>query len=203
MKRQDTARGFTLIEMLVTLAIMIVVIGISVPIVSSARASARRSDAVNAVRGALAAAREAAVERRTVVAIEFVGSANVNRGDVMILTDKSVDVTGDRRIGNPIALPDFIKFSTTIATEWTLANGWDGDPDDIYDPAGDPDIAYKPDGTVADTEGTTDLALWDTVDDLRIVLRVLPATGLVVEAWHLQDPLLPEGPTNPRDRGWL
>ncbi|MHC4712818.1 MAG: type II secretion system protein [Planctomycetota bacterium] len=203
MRRQDTARGFTLIEMLVTLAIMVLVIGISIPIVATARASARRSDAVNSVRGALAAAREAAVERRTVVAIEFVSSTDVNRGDVMILTDKSVDVTGDRRIGNPIALPDFIKFSKSIATEWTLENGWDGDPDDLYDPSGNHDIAYKPDGTVADTEGTTDLALWDTVDDLRIVLRVLPATGLVVEAWHLQDPLLPEGPTNPRDRGWL
>jgi len=212
--------GFTLIEMLITLGIMVLIAGMTVPLFLSTRARTRRSDATNAVMAALASAREAAVERRTMVAVEFICDAtSPNRGDFMQLVDKT-DVRAEpryqadpqlRRIGAPIPLPDFIKFETA-SPEWTLIDGW-GDPfalsNDTYDSfslspnAANPyaDVAYMPDGTLADPEGTTDIALIDTADRARDVVRVLPATGLVVRARHLQDPALPEGPNNPRTDG--
>ncbi len=233
---KDSA-GFTLVEILVVIGIMVAIAAIAVPLFSRGRELSRRSDAVNAVKAALAAARDSAIQRRTIVAVEFVsdtipGTPNTGdpmRGDVMILVEKSFsnpnirpELTADptlRRLGPPIPLPDFIKFdgnrllpNGTLYTspEWTLANGWNGDANDTYDtltfiPGAFPpypDIAYMPDGTLADPEGTTDIALIDVSTPAREVLRVLPATGLIVEAAHLQDPLLPEGPTNPRVKGW-
>jgi prepilin-type N-terminal cleavage/methylation domain-containing protein len=214
MKPRDERRGFTLTEMLVAIGIMVLVMGMAVPVLVSSRARTRRVDAINAVRSALAAARQAAVKRRTVVAVEFVLDPSANRGDYMLVVDKSDDpLMTDRVIGNPVELPDFVKFDR-VAFVWTVENGWPDDPSDDYDQyyvdTGDPDptkrypdIAYLPDGTVADTEGTTDIYLVDTVDNLSNLQRVLPATGLVINARHLQDPIQPEGPTNPRDEGWL
>ena len=206
-------RGFTLTEMLVTLGVMILAVSLAIPMLRTSRAGTRRSDAVNAVRAVLASARQSAVERRTAVAIEFVRDlTSVNRGDRMVIMDKTVGI-GDpsRQIAGAIELPEFIKFQTW-SPDWTLENGWQGDSADSADTfelldgttAPYPDIAYRPDGTAADVEGTTDIVLVDTVDNLTIVLRVLPATGLVVEARHLQNPGLLEDPvTNPRRRGWL
>jgi len=245
MRAGKQRRGFTLVEMLVTISIMVLIAALVIPLFSRSRELTRRSDATNAVRAALQAAREAAIQRRTVVALEFVSAPDPRRGDLMILVDKSdhrnhpafdrsavlADGTrGDparRKIGQPIALPDFIKFdgnrtlpSGVIYTspEWTLVSGWPGDANDFYD-GNDlnlgvgsllqgtvtpyPEIAYLPDGTVADEPGTTDIALVDTTVTARQVLRVLPATGLVIEANHLQDPSAAPGPTNPSRRGWL
>lgn len=212
MKSRKTCGGFTLIEMLVTLGVMILAISLAIPMLRTSRARTRRSDAVNAVRAALTSARQSAVERRTVVAIEFVRDLeSANRGDRMVIMDKTVGIDDPiRQIGGAIELPEFIKFQA-VPPDWTLENGWQGDGADSADTfelldgtsAPYPDIAYRADGTAADVEGTTDIVLVDTVDNLRTVLRVLPATGLVVRARHLQDPSLPEGPGNPRDRGWL
>lgn len=213
MKRRGS-RGFTLIEMIAVIAVILLVLALSIPTFRSARARNRRSGAVNAVRAALASGRQSAVMKRTVVTIEFISDpTSPNRGDRMYRVDKSVDIAdlADRRLGKAIELPDFIKFDTMWANSWTLENGWDGDAYDYYDNVSlmegttfpYPDIAYRADGTAADVEGTTDIVLLDTVDNLRIVLRVLPATGLVVEAWHLQNPLQPEGTTNLRRKGWL
>jgi prepilin-type N-terminal cleavage/methylation domain-containing protein len=231
MRREPKRAGFTLIEMLVVISIIIIVSGITIPLFVSTRSTTRRNDATNSVQAALAAAREAAVERRTVVALEFVSDpADPMRGDFMQLVDKSRDIEDadpkkelqKRLIGNPIPLPDFIKFDFEVnaasppnyigkSIEWTLENGWDGDKNDYYDdwplPGTAvneyPDIAYRPDGTVADQEGTTDIALVDASEPARNVIRVLPATGLVIRARHLQDPSAAEGPTNPRTTGWL
>lgn len=213
MKSRKTCGGFTLIEMLVTLGVMILAISLAIPMLRTSRARTRRSDAVNAVRAALTSARQSAVERRTVVAIEFVRDlTSANRGDRMVIMDKTVGIDDPiRQIGGAIELPEFIKFQA-VPPDWTLENGWQGDGGDSADtfdllddaPPPYPDIAYRPDGTAADVEGTTDIVLVDTVDNLRIVLRVLPATGLVVRARHLQDPGLPQDDvTNPRRRGWL
>ena len=212
MERGKGRRGFTLAEMLVVLAVMVLAIAIALPIFRNARAKTRRSDAVNAVRAALAAARQEAVRRRTTVAVEFLLDASGTSGRAMILVDKSDDLPedSDRRLGQPIELPDFIEFEA-VAPLWTLANGWPDDPTDTTDTtvllAGiappHPDIVYRADGTAADDGGTTKIALLDTVENLRTVLRVLPATGLVVEAEHLQYPTLPEGTGNPRRKGWL
>ena len=230
--RRTTVRGFTLAEMLVVISLIVIIAGITIPLFVSTRATTRRNDAVNTVQGALTAARQAAVERRTIVALEFVADSNdPQRGDVMVLVDKSDTAKRPeyvanpqlRRIGPPMPLPDFIKFDynrlpvgggpLSTSPEWTLENGWSSDPGDYYDsgitlvpgvPPPYPDIAYLPDGTVADGEGTTSIALIDVADTARDVLRVLPATGLVVRARHLQDPLLPEDPaTNPSVTGWL
>ena len=231
MRREPNRAGFTLIEMLVVISIIIIIAGITIPLFVSSRSTTRRNDATNSVQAALAAAREAAVERRTVVALEFVSDpADPMRGDFMQLVDKSRDLENpdpkkelrSRLIGNPIPLPDFIKFDCEVnatappnyigkSIEWTLENGWDGDANDYYDDtplpgtAVDqyPDIAYRPDGTVADPEGTTGIVLVDVSEPARNVIRVLPATGLVIRAKHLQNPSLPESPTNPKTTGWL
>ena len=211
MQRARGVRGFTLAEMLVAIAIMVIAIGIAVPLFVGARARTRRSDAVNAVRAALAAARQQAVQLRTIVAVEFLLDASGTSGRHMILVDKSDLPTGtDRRLGAPIELPDFIEFQA-VAPVWTLANGYQDDASDVTDTQvltdgtspPYPDIAFRADGTLADQPGTTDIAILDTVENLRIVLRVLPATGLVVEAAHLQNPDFGESEDNPRRRGWL
>ena len=212
MKSPTSTRGFTLTEMLVALGVMILAISLAIPVLRSSRARTRRTDAVNSVRAALASARQSAVERRTVVAVEFITDpTSATRGDRMVIVDKTIGLLEeDRQIGGALELPDFVKFEP-VPPDWTLENGWNGDPDDVADSfslygpnAGPyPDIAHRPDGTVADVEGTTDIVLVDTVDNLRTVLRVLPVTGLVVEPMHLQDPSLPAGPSNPMDEGWL
>lgn len=208
--RVSVRRGFTLAEMLVVLSIMIVVAGIAVPIFLSSRTTTRRSDAENTIRAALSAAREAAIERRTVVAVEFM---SYSEGHAMVLVDKSKTgpASGDRRIGPPLMLPEFIEFDFVNST---ITNGWDNDPFDKYDTstwlAGSappyPDIAYLPDGSVDDPALNTDIVIIDTTEtnalgfSVRNVLRVLPATGLVVEAYHYEDP----GDTSTiRAKGWL
>ncbi len=222
MTRRTGSAGFTLVEMLVVLGIMITVAGIAIPVFLSSRAQTRQSDADNSIRAALAAAREAAIQRRTVVAVEFISYSDAQRGDVMVLVDKSDNFSGsDRRIGPPLPLPDFIKLDTANST---LENGWNGDPTDDLDTTAlvsspnplyayaappYPDIAYLPDGSLADPEGTTDIVLMDTTETntsgqpVRQVLRALPTTGLVVDAWHLEDPTQAEGPANIRNKGWL
>ena len=220
--RHAGTRGFTLAEMLVVLGIMAALTAIAIPVFLSSRAHSRRSDADNAIRAALMSARESAIRRRTVVAVEFIASANPQGGDMMVIVDKSKDFTGtDRRIGAPIPLSDFVKFDigavSPAADLCTLENGWNGDPLDTYDdvalvfgvPAPHPDVAFLPDGTLADPEGTTDIVVYDTTErntsgqQVRQWLRALPATGMVVEVWHVQDPSQPEGPANPRNKGWL
>lgn len=216
-------RGFTLVEMLVTISIIVVIASIMIPVFAAGRTRTRRTEATNAVMAALASAREAAVERRTIVAVEFISDPmSPDRGDMMVIVDKTLssvepryDATtgqpGLRRIGAPIPLPDFIKFDLASAASddgWTLSNGWNGDDDDSQEfslsanaPPPYPDIAYMPDGTVADPEGYTDIVLIDKSEPAREKLRVLPATGLVIRARHKQDPYQPEGPTNPRTTG--
>ncbi len=203
--------GFTLAEMMVVITIIVIIAGITIPLFVSTRATTRRNDAVNTVKSALAGARQAAIQRRTVVALEFVSSNDTQRGDILVMVDKSKDITDDRRrLGQPIPMPEFIKFDTT-SPEWTLDNGWIGDKNDVKDtitfipscPPPYPDIAYMPDGTLADAEGYTDIALVDRSETARTVIRVLPATGLVVDARHLQDPATAEGPSNPKVKGWL
>ncbi len=215
MKRRSKSRGFTLAEMLVALGVIVLAVSMAVPMLAASRARTRRVDSVNIVRAALASARQSAVERRTTVAVEFVHDPdNPRGGDMMYIVDKSVDGFTDdaqRIIRGPIRLPDFVRFDIN-SPNWTLENGWDGDSADLADtitflqgnPPPYPDIAYRADGTAADHEGTTSIALIDTVEDLRTVLQVLPVTGLVIEALHLQDPLLPHDvDTNPLGRGWL
>jgi len=222
MKRQlRCAQGFTLAEMLVTITIIVIIAGITIPLFVSTRATTRRNEASNTLQAAIAATREAAIERRTVVALEFVTSADPDRGDVMVMVDKSVGLPdAQRQIGAATALQEFIKFDnnrplraggTSTSPEWTLENGWAGDSSDSADtvvllPGTSPpypDIAYGPDGTLADAAGTTDIALIDTAETARNVLRVLPATGLFTRAAHLQDPYQPESSTNPRNTGWF
>ena len=225
---RPAGRGFTLVEMLVVITIIAIVVGLTVPLFMSGRVTTRRNNATNAVKGALAACRQAAVERRAMVAIEFISDPSPDRGDVMVLVDKSdtpdfVANPSHRQLGAPMALPDFVKFDVANpGGEWTLENGWDGDPDDRYDAAATPDICYRPDGTLADWPNTTNIVLIDTggvgqkmiddyfnhiiprVDAARDVIRVLPETGLVVYTAHLQDPSLPEdATTNPKRKGWL
>jgi len=212
MRSVKTRTGFTLTEMLVALGVMVLAVSIAVPVLMTSRARTRRVDAVNAVRAALASARQSAVQRRTVVAVEFVeDTTSATRGDRMFIVDKSLGITDEERvIGSAIELPEFIKFESD-APDWTLENGWDGDPQDLADTPDllddstgpYPDIAYRPDGTAADPQGTTSIVLIDTTEGLRTVLMVLPVTGLVIEPPHLQDPALPEGPGNPMERGWL
>jgi len=204
MRRGRKRRGFTLTEMLVTLSIMIVVAGVAIPLFVTSRARTRRSEAVNAVKAALAAARQAAVERRTAVAVEFfLDTSSANRGDYMVVIDKSIDISGGRQIGSRIRLPDFIKFDDS-PPDWTLENGWGDDDLDMVDAEGTPDIVYQPDGTAGDPARTTDIALLDTDENLKLVLRVLPATGLVVRAEHRRDPTQPpDDVTNPMRKGWL
>jgi prepilin-type N-terminal cleavage/methylation domain-containing protein len=197
-------RGFTLVEMLVTLGIMTVVAAIAIPVFLSGRASSRRTTAENYIRAALASARDAAIEHRTTVAVEFDFATGV-----MTLRDKTTGLADkDRQLGAPIALPDHISFD---ASQSTLVNGWNGDPFDSGDAVGAtmPDIAYTADGGIADAEGTTTISIIDTTEknakgtDLTEVLSVLPATGIVVEASHLEDPSQPAGPGNVEAKGWL
>ena len=199
-------RGFTLVEMLVTLGIMVAVAAIAIPVFLSSRASSRRTTAENYIRAALASARDAAIERRTTVAVEFDFALNT-----MTLRDKTDGLADkDRQLGAPIVLPDTIVFNPSGTT---LANGWSGDSFDSGDVVGKttPDIAYTADGGIADAEGTTTIAISDTTEKntlnfpLTEVLSVLPATGLVVEISHHEDPDPDKAndPGNVEAKGWL
>lgn len=225
MKRVEKRSGFTLVEMLVVLGIIVIVVSMTTVLFVGSRTTARRSAAVNSVKAALAAARQAAVELRTAVSVEFIISSSPDRGDYMLVWDKSVDATllpndPARQIGPAVKLPDFIKLEPVpltagaIVNYWTLENGWNDDEDDVNDASGSsvvanryPDITFLPDGTAGDPEMTTDIVLFDTAADegqgVRTVLRVLPATGLIVDARHVGDITQPESPTNPKLKGWL
>lgn len=230
--RRNGQPGFTLVEMLVVMGIMTALAAIAIPVFLGSRAVTRQNGAENAVRAAIATARDAAIQRRHNVAVEFVyNTADAQRGDVMIILDKSPNPIGSRRIGAPIALPDFIKFDLTYMLDSGAQNPPDhpggalsnvtegsiGDPGDVYDevtlgpPAVKyPDITFTADGSTVDPDGTTAIALFDTTEknkygQLRTVLQVLPTTGLVVEPPHYEDFTNPP-PVNPTQvyaKGWL
>lgn len=199
--------------MLVVISIMVLILGITVPIFMSSRGNTRRAHAVNAVKAVLSAARQAAVRGRTSVAVEFVITGD-DTGDYMVIYDKTLGIPDSKRqIGGRHDLPDFVRFedvppAAAIVNYWTLENGWEDDPADAKDPGlgpspPDPDIVYLADGTVGDAPGTTDIVLLDTSEGVRTVLRVLPTTGLVIEARHRLDLTQAVSALNPERKGWL
>ncbi len=70
----ETSRGFTLIELMVVIALIAIIAGIAVPNYQSSMQNTRETSARNSLIGALQLARSEAVTRRLTVTVTTVGS---------------------------------------------------------------------------------------------------------------------------------
>jgi prepilin-type N-terminal cleavage/methylation domain-containing protein len=71
------SRGFTLVEVLIVVAIMGVVMAMALPVVGTAMADAKANTALRAVQGHLRSSRDRAVARRRVVRVVFSGTGQL------------------------------------------------------------------------------------------------------------------------------
>lgn len=87
-------RGFTLVELMVTLVVLTIAISIAVPSFSSLIASNRASGDVSSLTTALVMARTEAIKRNTIACVTPTNSNWASGWDVRYVADRSKDCSG-------------------------------------------------------------------------------------------------------------
>lgn len=98
----ESSRGFTLVELMIVIALIAIISGIAVPSYQAMMESNRQTSARNSLVGALQLARSEAVARRTAVSVTTVGATWVVN-----------DGTDDIRV---IAIPDGVAADNVAVT---------------------------------------------------------------------------------------
>ncbi len=157
------ASGFTLIDLLVTVAIAGIMMAVAVPSISTALTDARANAGMRAVQGHLRGARDAAIAQRRVVETQFVGTNE--------LVSTRLEGT-TRRVLQRTVLENGMTFRLTPGVPDTpeslgaaRAVGFGG-PTTVF---------FQPDGSLTDT---TNLPLSGTV--FLGTVRVLSARAVTV-----------------------
>ena len=198
-------RGFTLTELLVVVAIIILLVAVSVPAFLSATKAGRLSAGVRTVQAALMAARNLAIAHNAIYSVEFgevlthdldldpnATPATTLNADYWQPDDQGYfvavqreDLAGDVIVRDISVLPLNIALafgSDTAGTEWewTAKQGWVGNTDtDGNDQC--VDIAFQPDGSSADAQGETTVVLYDSSEEPGAEGEVTAAVITVVK----------------------
>jgi len=171
--------AFTLIEMLVVIAILMIIASIAVPAFTSMFRTNRFQGAVRSVQGALVRARDASIRDRVAVCVKF-GTDSGRYFFQVRKINRLSPASASEPLGGKVYLPAGVKFDFTNPS-WTATNGWVGHPiDDPYPAAIGPvpDIAYRSDGMVLDPPGTTTVVIAETGPGGRVAyITVNRVTG--------------------------
>lgn len=156
--------GFSLVDLLMVVAIMGIMLAIAVPSINTALVDARSNAAMRAVQGHLRAARDAAVSLRRVVEVQFVGTGEL----------RSTRLEGTARVA----------LQTTVLEQgmrFVVTGGLPDTPDAFgnsraVDFGGPLTVFFQPDGSLGDSTG---LPVSGTVF-LAVPSRVLTSRAITV-----------------------
>lgn len=165
-KRAGTraAGGFSLVDMLMVVAVMGIMLAIAVPSINTALVDARANAGMRSVQGHLRAARDAAVSLRRVVEVQFTGTGQL----------RSTRLEGTTRVA----------LQTTVLEQgmtFMVTGGLPDTPDAFgnsraVDFGGPLTVFFQPDGSLGDATG---LPVSGTVF-LAVPSRVLTARAVTV-----------------------
>jgi len=114
--------GFTLVELMITLAVLSVLIAVGVPQFSSSTANSRLTSAINTLSGDLAFARTEAIKRGIDVDVTSSNADWATSGWTVSATNAS-DVTTDFRISPPLTANATISTAPATTSVTFSANG--------------------------------------------------------------------------------
>lgn len=151
-QRHCSSHGFSLLEALTTITILLIVAGIAVMNIASGVRTAHVEDAYQMTIGQLRLARQTAIDKRTVCIVAFTTPGQIS------LTQAFAD--GTPIITNTLQLPQDVSFTTVSGMPTTAASTPDGigignlaiDFDQVGG-GGATTVFFQPDGSAQDATG--------------------------------------------------